>query len=737
MADTYIGYGYYKDDKGTYKLFNGKKSYVDASLNTDDDSTLVTNRGGTPIWTDGTSNFTYNNGVKVDLVTKKPIEDNPNADTIKTNGQKLSNSWYLYNNTYWCIFADGTVTKGSESLYKSSQRTPAEQAKVNGAPVYLETSNSLAAEQAEEQAKLDNKLSGTPDAVSGRMNTLASMITGVTNRLNSHRPIYTMYVDFQVMIAGQWVTLCNSTSKDWINNCLVMLKNKISGAGNANTFELQIMFKQNDRNIQNIDSLEAKLLSTCDITTTVNGEQTLIDLKDAAYNCKFQYGYGDDPNLRSPWYTGRIMDYDCDLNNGNLKYTISGFAGIYGVKEVRLTTKSEYKPEDTTSPLKYIENIFNVEFGEGSQYAGLYKLKMLVSNPDEVVNTDPDFKQFTNKNLFEILSDILAGTAIQEQIDKIKNGQSYNPGNQVLFSYYLDSAQADGETFAGTIYVYKTPSCYDKDCDLTPHAGITFNYFGPGSSGTNHIVKSWKPQYNGSVLLNLATAIKMSGQKFQTMDNTGKIIDVIGMGAARLGTLDDPSTVFNTIQEYSKWSFATQYCYKASMTTMGIPCEAPITGLMQINCIMSSTQGVGYKHHTSGIYMILGKTDTISNSGFYTDFDLFKMTKSTPDTAQQVIDSEDGSIRAGVVVDSQKYYDRSVPGTSETSSRDRVYIQKVTKDGIEIGFVKADENVMLKREVVVNGQMKSDRIYGKYIYSFDDGKTKLGYVTNDGTIKIY
>lgn len=652
---------------------------------------------------------------------------------VITSGTKLElDGWYEYAGQYFYVDSNNNSTKKTKTEYESAKT-----AKLQADAAEAAALAALEQEQAEEQAKLDNKLSGTPDAVSGRMNTLASMITGVTNRLNSHRPIYTMYVNFQVKIAGQWVTLCNSTSNDWINNCLVMLKNKVTGAGNANTFELQIMFKQNDRNIQNIDSLEAKLLSTCDITTSVNGEQKLIDLEVAAFNCKFQYGYGDDPNLRSPWYVGRIMKYDCDLNNGNLKYNITGYAGIYGVKEVRLTTKSEYKPEETTSPLKYIENIFNVEFGEGSKYAGLYKLKILVNNPDEVVNPDPDFKQFMNKNLFEVLSDILAGTTIQEQVNCIKDGKSYNPGNQVLFSYYLDSAQADGDTFAGTVYVYKTPSCYDKDCDLTPHAGIEFNYFGPGSTGTNHIVKSWKPQYDGAILLNLATAIQITDQKFQTMDVNGKIIDVIGMGAARLGTLDDPSTVFNTIQEYSKWSFATQYCYKASMTTMGIPCEAPITGLMQVNAIMVSSQGVGYKHHTSGIYMIIGKTDTISNNGFYTDFELCKMTKSTPDTAQQIIDSEDGSIQVGVVVDSQKYYDPSVPGTSETSSRDRVYIQKVTQDGVEIGFVKADENVLLKREVVVNGQMKSDRIYGRYIYSYNDGSTKLGYVTNDGNIIVY
>ena len=48
---AYIGYGYYKDDKGVYQLINGKKLYLDKNLNTDD-SELITTRGGTPIYKD-------------------------------------------------------------------------------------------------------------------------------------------------------------------------------------------------------------------------------------------------------------------------------------------------------------------------------------------------------------------------------------------------------------------------------------------------------------------------------------------------------------------------------------------------------------------------------------------------------------------------------------------------------------------------------------------------------------
>ena len=71
---AYIGYRYYKDDKGVYQLINGKKSYLDKNLNTDN-SQLITTRGGTPIYTDTNGQtITYKNGVKTDLGTGEPIK---------------------------------------------------------------------------------------------------------------------------------------------------------------------------------------------------------------------------------------------------------------------------------------------------------------------------------------------------------------------------------------------------------------------------------------------------------------------------------------------------------------------------------------------------------------------------------------------------------------------------------------------------------------------------------------
>ena len=106
------------------------------------------------------------------------------------------------------------------------------------------------------------------------------------------------------------------------------------------------------------------------------------------------------------------------------------------------------------------------------------------------------------------------------------------------------------------------------------------------------------------------------------MDEEGNIITVQGLGAAREGTLGSSDKgVASTIQEYSNWAFVTQYPYSATMTIIGCPCEVPMIGKIAINALMGSE-----KHHSSGVYYTLKKTDTINSSGFWSEFELFKIT---------------------------------------------------------------------------------------------------------------
>lgn len=518
----------------------------------------------------------------------------------------LGDGWYRHYELGY-LYYDGTnIYKKTEAEYQA----------------YATEKESIEAEQAEMQAKYKS-------AISSKMSKFATVLNNLKNKFNHQRPVYVSYLNF--IVNGR--TLVNTTSSNWDENNLISLTHTLTGAGQANTFILEILFKPNDRNIRNINEIEAKLLAACSIQ---NEDGSLKSIAELYGNCEFTYGYSD-ANIKSQKYTGRVMKYKSKIENGNIRYTIEGYCGLYGAKEIRLSNKTEYDPSGTeTSPLQYIANIFEIEFKNDGKYSGLFDIKFLEScykdnQTLDGTNLSDDWKIFDQKNIFQIMDDILAGTCTSEQADKFKSTGSISPTEMDKFGYYLDDTPTNTASL-GTVYVYLIKSNSGKsEIELDNEVGteLTFNYYAP-SSGINHLVKSWDPEYEGEILMSLAIALQTQSRTFQTMDANGEIISVQGLGAARLGTLSNPDAIYNTIQEYNKWCFVTQYPYKASLTIMGCPCEVPITGKIKINALIGTQL-----HHTSGIYMILGKKDNISSSGFYSTFELFKVVSGYKSLEQQ------------------------------------------------------------------------------------------------------
>ena len=518
------------------------------------------------------------------------------------------------------------------------------------------TTNNAANNTKKSNKTLESKM------VNEGMQNFKDMLDLLDDKFCKGRPIYTMY--FKMTLNNNNQVLVDTTSQDWDENCLVSFKNELNGSGEANQFTLGLLFKPNDRNIKSIRTLEAKLLSNVTIyKDNDNGE--LKDL-DALYSaCSFQYGYGDDEKMRSPMYSGMILDYDCSLENGNLKYIITGVAGLSPMSESRLSPKDEYLKDENGNeidePLRFIENIVRIELKE----KGLYTFKLLDDiKSEEVVTAGEDYKTFNQKNIFEIISDILSGCMTKEQYDAMSGAPSSStpgpnqqkrilPSQKQMFNFYVSNVpvEEDGKKYQGTIYIYKMPSANgeeNKDSaeSVSADLGITFNWFGPGSEGYNGIVKSWNPKYDGSLLLGLAVNLLThdNSTTYYSMNADGDVIKVQGLGAAREGTLtnDTNDKILSTIQEYSNWSFVTQYPYQATMTTIGCPCEVPMTGKIKINALMGEEL-----HHSSGIYMVLKKTDTINNSGFWSDFELFKIQRGY-DPEYAVIDGNNNSSNSAI-----------------------------------------------------------------------------------------
>ena len=581
------------------------------------------------------------------------------------------------------------------------------------------------------------------DAVASKMQKLKNVLTKLNTKFNFSRPVYTQYLHFEV----NDTILVDTTQKEdgWITNNLVSFTLEQNGSGQANTFTLQILFVQNDRNIQSIKSIDAALLTASRIIKDDTGK-TLKDNAEYFMDCKFKYGYGDDITLRSPWYSGKVMKYTISLDNGNLKYTITGYAGLYSSKELKFSPKKEYlkgpngdnpaysqgnNGEKNIIPFKYIQNMFDTEFGPGSKNEGMYDLIFLDNCFEEGKGGEylgEDISQFQQKNFFEALGDILKGCLHVDEKAAIVAQNQFSPTQKQCYSYFVDSvmdnnqinneeistdSETDSSAKVGTVYIYKLPSINkvsssststntdedtqeeldkEKEEEAKPHLGIQFNWFAPSQVGVNFLVKSWEPDFDGSLAIALALKLQSTDRwdescRFETMDKDGNVQTIWGLGSTRLSIKNSSQKMtYNSIQEYAQWSFVTQYPYKATLVVQGCPCEVPLTGKIKVQAMMGNQE-----HDSSGVYYILGKKDTLNNSGYFTEFELFKLVPTfnpdfVKDESQTNTSNNSGSnsTTASAV---------QAPSLSEISEKTKNAVSKVlkTENGITY-LVYLDEN---------------------------------------------
>ena len=302
-------------------------------------------------------------------------------DDIKS-GEKLSDTWYKYKNKYYAIFKDDTwVEYDDDSMYKASQPTKQESARRIAAQEYFKQQVD-AVKSSEEYKNIKAK------AIANAMANFKVTLDNLKNKFCNNRAVYTMY--FKMTLNNNNTVLIDTTSNDWDENCLISFKYELNGSGEANQFTLDLLYKPNDRSFSSIKTLESKLLSNVGICTDENGKQ--LKSMDVLYNnCSFVYGYADDLSLRSPTYNGMILDYDCKIENGNLRYTITGVGGLTSMKETRISAKDEYLVDkdgkEINTPLGYIQNIIRIELAE----KGLYNLQVLENiDPEKVVTIGED-----------------------------------------------------------------------------------------------------------------------------------------------------------------------------------------------------------------------------------------------------------------------------------------------------------------------------------------------------------
>ena len=490
----------------------------------------------------------------------------------------------------------------------------------------------------EEEKQVQANINASTLKLSEIGNKFNETMTKVNSMLTNNYPLYTFYLKFWV---GD-VLLTDTTSADWVLNNLVSFSFNQNCSGQANTFTLNISYCIQGQTLYDIGAIDKALMGITTISKDASTAHTFDEIKDLQsliMNCKFQYGYGNF-DCKSDMYTGQVTKFKCSLQDGNLNYTITGYGGLYTEKEVKISCKPEYLTTpnkidpSNPNPIAFIQNIYENEYGEKSDKKGIYGFKIadnVYSDGELPKYGGDDITNFNDVNIFDVISDILNATLTPAEAKLKAEAKDIDPSQKVIYTYALSSNTTLGGR-AGTIIILKQPgvSQYTDSEDNTEtmkkSAKISFNWFAPGGgdTGVNHLVKSWNPDFDGSILVaNVISTLKY-GNVFNTMDDDGNIVQINSKGGVRVGVRagDTSHMNTNTIQEYSQWSKFCQYPYQASIVLQGCPCEIPMTEILAVNASIFNQ-----KHHSSGYYYVIGKKDDISSSGYQTTLDLFKLEK--------------------------------------------------------------------------------------------------------------
>lgn len=506
---------------------------------------------------------------------------------------------------------------------------------------------------------------------SSKIKHVADTIKKVEKHLLNNQA-YTIWIYFKI---GSVLTLCNSTANynlyssdnKIITNLLMSLEYSKNGSGQANNFTLNIAYTPNILNVNEFV-----------------GDINYIDRVLSSHrDCTLRYGYCvDGEQLLSPEYSCSILDFDVSIENQIVKYTITGYSAVSSLTE-KLQNYPRFSIEQTTNedgsknerkvvaknpdgtnyegdtydsilndtnaidPIKLAKLVLDKAVGTKTDYG--YKI---VVEDDAKANSLSEVKAASNVSVFEYVNSLLKSATDLENSNKTsaettRSNRTNTENNSKTVKDDSDESEielADKTVFGyeisepkeeKTITIYK----YDPNKDIQT-IDIVFDIMNEGNS----IVKSFETSFKGSVLAALVGAqIKDENNKPCNVDEDGTIIDSSTL--LNVTPIGDVESDINS--EAANWATAVHHCYKATLSTMGLPCEIPINTKFNIKPIIYTQQ-----HHTGGYYMCTKSTDTLDSSGFTTTLELMKLdsseVKNFKKSLKKSVESADTSISVTV-----------------------------------------------------------------------------------------
>lgn len=510
------------------------------------------------------------------------------------------------------------------------------------------------------------------------VNSFSSAVQKIKDTVCKHGS-YTPYISFTILdtLYGDFKITTNDSDRCMITS----FENVKNGSGQANSFTVTIAYiPSNDLfyKFGNIDFTDINLIdralnlnakSDTETTTDEDGKTKTTSLR----KCKIQYGYGYPVSILTKEYEGFILDYTTEISNGALTYTITGYSGIaVTCKDTKITIEgsseeassddSESEGEDDSE-----ESSDSSEDSDASEQSMDYEIAAYSDEEDSEDDTDdsedsedsddeeddsedseePIVMQAVKKKPTEIVSDLYEkyikdntdyvlefaedteGTDKEIEMPTAQNVSIFEYMRTVLGEATYENDDDDTDPNERCTYHFLIDDVekklivkrYDPNKAQIENEknAIRFSWMGPTSKdagfdyASNAMVLDFKTQFKGSVSMAYDYSEYVDKIVKSGINSAGETVQAKGTGSPTTGsnTENDNSSNLNL------WANRLQYCYTATLTTLGIPYEMKI-----LDNIYVAPMILGQEHHTGGLYKITKITDSIDPSGFITSFEL-------------------------------------------------------------------------------------------------------------------
>lgn len=323
----------------------------------------------------------------------------------------------------------------------------------------------------------------------------------------------------------------------------------------------------------------------------------------------FEYGYVGKAHLS---YETLITDYTLGMSGGFLEYTLSGISEITAANYMPITfvypkTQAEAASMNLENLVDRLNTLVQERYNEtyinDSNYQAQYEVK-LDSNVD---SSQFSFEGIDYYNPIELTDTSLMGL-IRNVIKKVNASQQSD--SVAFLTVFLKEDTSEKDTKKIMIKQEKFTIANDEK-----NYKVQYDFLWNHKDAN---VINWTPSFSGKVAI-----FGFRGQQVSYLTPTGKIQtyepQIYMPTSPQSVTSDEVALLQNRIDNW--WLEMARLPYKASLEVFGNP---------NMNCLLADYIKIqAYLgtdlHHSSGIYMITGITDTISSQGFLTSYDLLKI----------------------------------------------------------------------------------------------------------------